>query len=75
MSLMKHALIISAFILLNSLLYGCASSEVSRQAASNMDMGVQNVNNMTNNATNSSFSETVQNSSHNGAVLAAPLAL
>ena len=77
MSLMKRAqwfsqiFRISAFILLGSLLFGCASSHVTREAASNMDMGVQNVNNMVNNASDSSLSETYQNSSQTakGAVI------
>jgi len=67
-SVLKHALIV---ILFGFLLVGCASSDVSRQAASNMDMGVQNANNMVDNAASGSFSETVQNSSQmaKGAVL------
>jgi len=70
-SVKKHALIISTLILFGPLFLGCASSDVSRQAASNMDMGVQNVNNMANNASDSSITETYQNSSQatKGAVI------
>ena len=58
-------------IFLFSLLSGCASSDVSREAASNVDMGVQNANNLVSNAANSSFNETYQNSSQatKGAVI------
>ena len=51
-------------------LFGCASSEVSRQAASNVDMGTQNANNLVD-GTGDSFSDMYQNSSQatKGAVL------
>ena len=55
--------LLSTLIFFFSLLTGCASSDVSREAASNVDMGVQNANNLVNNASSSSFTETYQNSS------------
>jgi outer membrane protein OmpA-like peptidoglycan-associated protein len=70
-SVKKHALIISTLIMLGSILLGCAASNVSREAASNVDMGKQNVNDMMNSAGNSSLSDSYQNSSQmaKGAVL------
>jgi outer membrane protein OmpA-like peptidoglycan-associated protein len=63
--------LLSTLIFFFTLLSGCASSDVSREAASNVDMGVQNANNLASNAASSSFSESYQNSSQasKGAVI------
>lgn len=44
-------------------LCACASSDVSREAASNMDMGVQNAKNLYNNATEGNIADSYQNAS------------
>lgn len=50
-------------LIVTILLYGCASSPVSRTAASNVDMGIQNAKNLTNGVGDSSIAQSYNNSS------------
>jgi len=49
------------YIIFCIFLTGCASSAVSREAASNVDLGVKNANSLYNNSANSNIADTYQN--------------
>lgn len=51
------------FFLSVSVLHGCASSDVQRDAASNIDLGVQNAKNLGSSAANGDIADTYQNAS------------
>ena len=55
--------LLSLFIIFSSVLSGCASSDVSRDASSNVDVGVQNAKNLYGDAMNGDVSDSYQNAS------------
>jgi outer membrane protein OmpA-like peptidoglycan-associated protein len=70
-ALISHCFLTFIFILFTAMLASCASSDVSRDAANNIDLGVQNAKNLVDNAGDTNIADTYQNSSQTakGAVM------
>lgn len=63
MNVKSQFLILLSLFLFVSILTGCASSKVSRNAAANVDLGVENAKNLANSTGNTSFADRYQNTS------------